>query len=866
MNDVNIIYMLIRRVYHFFPHGVAIKFRSLSVGLLMVVLLGPVVVWAQENPAFSPYKVDSDIQIDGMLNEAPWAEAEVVGNFLQFAPNEGSVSTQSTEVRVLYGSSSLYVGAILYDENPEAIEQALGRRDEYNRADWFLVSIDSYFNRQNAYTFGVNAAGIQYDAIRTGGGGGGPGLPGMDTTWDAIWYSDISITDEGWIVEMEIPYSMLRFPNSEVQTWGVHFTRSIPRLGETAEWPLVPRVERENLIARFGHMVEIRDIEPRPNIQFRPYILSSLNRSENTLDPGTIHSEMNSDLGGDFKIGLGPNVTLDATFNPDFGQVEADPAVLNLTAFEMFFDEQRPFFVEGIQIFEFSVGPGELLYTRRIGAQSPIIGATKLSGRTESGLSFGLLGAVSGNNHNPSRNYGVTRFSQQLGDYSSLGGIMTFFDSPFDQGDGRRRSYSGGLDWDIRFADNAYGIEGFTSFTHRTLPVEAGSETGFAGKTWIVKRQGTWSGFAGLDIFGDQFNPNDIGQLRSNNNIVALSRIEHQINGSRPFGPVQQADTNIFTVQKFSYDEGLNLGLEVELESEWRLRTFDAFETAVVAENIFGGYDLFETRGLEPWAKPFSFMAELEYETDERRSWQFSPEGFWTYYEDGGREYGLDFRGNLNVGTRLSFSGSFEAEWEKDVIAWAANDSFLQTESGWLIGTESAPPSQLGPDNYVSFDDSDLLNSIFAQTEPFDNNTYYASVFGSRDVRSMDLTLRSTFTFIPNLSLQLYSQLFMAKGKYRDFQIQQNLDELTDFAPYPKRDEFSLNSLQSNVVLRWEYRPGSTVFLVWSHGRLHENQINPLAPFGPSPYDRPIGRQVKDTFDTLPDNTFLIKVNYTFLY
>jgi hypothetical protein len=840
--------------------------QSLTIFTLLILLFIPAMVHAQNNQSVRAYKIDTSIQIDGILDEAAWSEAETVTDFLQYSPYEGAASTQMSEVRILYGEGSIYIGAMLYDDNPDGIEQALGRRDDYNRADWFLVSIDSYFNRQNAYTFGVNAAGIQYDAIRTSGGGGGPGLSGMDTSWDAIWYSEVRVTNEGWIVEMEIPYSMLRFPDTAIQTWGIHFTRRIPRLGEITEWPLVPRVERDNLIAQFGHLVEIRDIEPRPNIQFRPYTLSSLNRSESLSNPGTISSDLTFDAGADFKIGLGPNITLDAAFNPDFGQVESDPAVLNLTAFETFFDEQRPFFVEGIQIYEFSVGPGELLYTRRIGAQSPIIGATKLSGRTEKGLSFGVLGAVSGDNFDPSRNYGVTRLSQQLGDYSSLGGIFTFFDSPYDRGDGRRRSYSGGLDWDVRFADNAYGIEGFTAFTHRTLTAEQDSETGIAAKSWIVKRQGIWSGFAGLDIFSDTFNPNDLGQLRSNNNIVALSRIEHQINESRPFGPVQQADANLFAVQQFSYDERLNLGLELEIESEWTLRSFQSVETAVVIENLFGGYDLFETRGLEPWAKPFKFEVELEYETDERRSWQFSPEARWTYYQDGGREYGLDFRGNLNIGTRLSFSSSFEVEWERDVVAWTANESFMETDTGWMIGSESVPPGRLSPDDFVSFDDNGLLNTIFAQSEPFDNNIYYASVFGARDTRSMDFTLRSTVTFIPNLSLQFYSQFFLARGKYQDFQIHQNRDHLAAFDPYPKRDEFSLNSFQSNAVLRWEYRPGSTIFLVWSHGRLNEDNINPLAPYGPSPYDRSIGRQVSDTFGILPNNTFLIKVNYTFLY
>jgi len=361
------------------------------------ILFNPIHSSAQDNRSLNAYQLDSSIQIDGHLDEAVWSQAEAATGFLQFSPEEGTESTQQTEVRILYGDGGVYIGAILYDDNPSLIEQTLGRRDDFNRADWFVVSIDSYFNRQNAFTFGVNAAGIQYDGIRSSGGfGGGPGIPGVDESWDAVWYSDVRITEDGWIVEMRIPYSMLRFSEAEIQTWGIHFTRSIPRLGETSEWPLVPRVERDNLIAQFGFLQNLRNIEPRPNIQIRPYLVGGFNTSENPSTPGEIITINNIDIGGDIKLGLGPNVTLDAAINPDFGQVEADPAVLNLTAFETFFQEQRPFFLEGIEIFEFSIGRGGLLNTRRIGAEDPIIGATKVSGRTENGLSFGVLGAVTG--------------------------------------------------------------------------------------------------------------------------------------------------------------------------------------------------------------------------------------------------------------------------------------------------------------------------------------------------------------------------------------------------------------------------------------------------------------------------------------
>ncbi len=822
---------------------------------------------AQNSYSAEAVSVESPVTINGLLDEEAWQKSEPITGFRQFEPDEGDPASQRTEVRILYGNGNIYISAILYDDNPEAIEQTLGRRDEYNRADWFLVSIDSYFNRRNAYAFGVNAAGVQFDALQSGGDGGGPGPPGMDPSWDAVWESAVSVDERGWVVEMRIPNSMLRFPNIDSQTWGIHFTRRIPRLGEVSEWPLVPRADRTNLVAQFGLLTEIEDIEPRPNLQVRPYSVAGLNSHESTINPGTANVETNLDAGGDLKIGLGPNITLDATINPDFGQVESDPAVLNLTAFETFFDEKRPFFIEGIQIYEFSVGPGELLYTRRIGAQAPIIGATKVSGRTEKGLSFGVLGATSGSDFDPSRNYGVARMSQQIGNFSEAGGILTGFDAPSQDGLGRIQTVTGGADWDLRFLDNRYGIEGFSAFTHRswTQPGHE-SQTGIAGKVWLRKREGILNGFTGLDVFGKRFNPNDIGQLRENNFIANLYRLEYQLNKGEPFGPVRRANTSLFGIQQFSYDRGLNLGLSLEVSSNWTMKDFQQVEFAVNTERLFGGYDLFETRGLGPWARPSMVQITGEIETDQRRNWLVEPEAGISWHGDNGRGYNLSLRGEWDIGSQLSLNANVEGEWEEDVTAWVSNESFMRNGANWSIGELSVSPDELTSSDYRNFDDDGVLNSILDEVTPYEFNTWYVPVFGRRDTRSLDFTLRSNITFTSKLSLQIYSQLFLARGKYDNFEIMQNRDDLADFPAYPKRSEFTLSSLQSNMVLRWEYRPGSNIYLVWTHGRQLRESLNPLAPYGPSPYNRNIGRRVDDTFDIFPENALLLKVEYTFLY
>ena len=829
---------------------------------------------AQSRASLEARPVDA-IVVDGRLDEAGWQTAPPAAEFLQLEPSEGAPASQRSEVRVLYGPGALYVGALLHDDAPDRIETTLGRRDEFNRADWFIVSIDSYLDRRTAYSFGVNAAGVQFDAVLGGGGGGGPGPgggggggggptpDGMDPSWDAIWTSAVQVTGDGWTVEMAIPYSMLRFRRAPTQTWGVQFSRHLPRSGERSEWPLVRRVERSNQVALFGDLTGLSDIEPRRNLQLRPYSVARMEARESESEPGARSGEGEFDVGGDLKLGLGPNITLDATVNPDFGQVESDPAVLNLTAFETVFEERRPFFVEGSTIYDFAAGPGRLLYTRRIGAESPIIGAAKLSGRTGGGLSFGVLGATTGDEFTPDRHFGVLRASQQFGGNSTAGGIVTLSDAP--AAPGRGRSATLGADWDLRFLDDGYGIEGFAASTNRWWTNEgAEAERGFAGKVWGVKRQGAWQGFVGTEVFSDDFNPNDVGQLRENNAYVLIGNVEHEINGNRPFGPFQRASADLFAVQRFAYAGGLDQGLQLELGTRWMLKSFQAIELAASLESPFGGYDLYETRGLGPWARPGAFGISAEFTTDERRSWEVEPEVMVSFVEGGGRGYAAGLRGNWRVTDRISLEGNVEGEWEEDVPAWSSNESFALEGGQWLIGRDSgAPLSEL--DDFVAFDDAGELAGVLEGVAPFAPGRFFVPVFGERDTRALDVTVRGGYTFTPDLSFQLYSQLFVAGGRYGEMGILRTRDEVVPFDAFPKRDDFAFSSLQSNAVLRWEYRPGSVVYLVWTHGRQAEDELNPLAPWGPSPFERSFRHQLDETFDIVPNDVLLVKVSYTFL-
>jgi hypothetical protein len=833
---------------------------------LIITLCSFLSAAGQQKQGIKATHTDQPITIDGHFDEPAWEDAEVIHYFVQREPAEGSVAIRKTEVRILFGADNLYVGAIMYD-SPDEVENVLGRRDEFNRADWLLVSFDSYFNRRTAYTFAVNAAGVQLDGqqgrIPTTPTAGFNRIEGLDTSWDAIWFSSVRITEEGWVAELRIPYSMLRFPGVEEQTWGLHITRRIPRLGEVTEWPYIPRTERTNLVARYGQIEGIKNLEPRRNLQFRPYLLSGIDIYENPASLGNAKYDTRLDMGGDVKVGLGPNIMLDATINPDFGQVEADPAVLNLTAFETLYTEKRPFFVEGAEIFQFGIGRSSLFYTRRIGARDPILGATKISGRSAGGLSFGLLGTSAGHDFKLAHNYGVARANQQIGNFSSAGGIITMYHSPEGTGSGWQ-STTGGIDWDMRFGENRYSFEGIAAFANRqSLIPEREDQKGFMGGLIMKKREGIIDGHVTLLVFSDRYNPNDIGWTSFEQNFYeAWSGLTYNINAGQPFGRFQRANIRLYHRQRYSYLQWWNMGDFFQIRSEWKTINSEFISFSSGFSEIIGGYDIWETRGLDRWARPWSVIFAGEYNTDDRRNWMVTTGGSYKYFGDGGKLYMLGVRGNLDVGTRLSFSGSMKGDWERANTAWASNESFHFTGSGWRIGNRSIAPTGLGIDGYTAFNDNGTLAPILSGRTEYSPGYHFVPVFGRRNTGSLDFTLRGAVTFTNTLSFQLYSQLFLAKGKYDDYSLLVNPDLLVPFDAFPKDQNFAYQNLQSNFVMRWEYRPGSTLFLVWSHGRNARDEVNPLAPPVHFPYDRTLGGQLNDVFARFPHNSFMMKVNY----
>jgi hypothetical protein len=421
-------------------------------------------------------------KIDGRLDDAIWQQSPVSSDFLQLDPIEGEVASEKTTVQVAYDEEGLYVGIRCYDSDPQAIVSRLTRRDGETQADWISLSLDPHLDRQTGCFFTAYASGSVIDGTYADD-------RNKDETWNAVWEVATSIDAEGWSAEFYIPYYVMRFSPQDEYTWGLNVERHISRKQERTHWNLMQK-DQPGLVSQFGNLHGIRDIDPPLHLEYVPYAMG-----RSIVDGG---ADYFGNAGVDLRYGVTSSLSLNATVNPDFGQVEADPAQLNLTAFEDFFSEQRPFFVEGASIFE--TGDFDLLYSRRIGRRpgyfsvpedaveedrpeaTTILGALKLTGKTEGKTAFGLLQAVTAPEYadinrnsvrdeyriEPLTNYLVGRVRQDVFDGTSGVGL---FASSVHRRDGQS-AYVGATDWDLRFREDIYNLTG-TLAASRAIAIAA---------------------------------------------------------------------------------------------------------------------------------------------------------------------------------------------------------------------------------------------------------------------------------------------------------------------------------------------------------------------------------------------------------
>jgi hypothetical protein len=426
------------------------------------------------------------------------------------------------------------------------------------------------------------------------------------------------------------------------------------------------------------------------------------------------------------------------------------------------------------------------------------------------------------------------------------------------------------VNWDLRFAGNTGQVNGYVSGTHRQAD-ENGPTTGFAMNAEVGRVRSDWNFNVGFRLRDDEYDPNDLGRLRENNFFRVSSFHTYQFNGGQPIGPFQSLSGAFNVDHSWSYVRRRSLGVFTFQDVNALTRGFRPISLRLEGDYLFGGVDQFETRGLQPRARPRRATARLSIGTDTRRSWQLTATLSGTARSDDGGAWTAGLDAEWNVGSRLKLSGGLSYRQELGVVEWAANETVVRRASGrWAIGPENTSPSALDDEGLTALErGADRLTAILSGVSPMQSvggrPAYHVPVYGRRDTDRLDLTLRSNMAITKDLSFEFFGQLFGARGRYRDFRILSAPDDFDAFGDYPRRHDFARSSFIANAVLRWEFRPGSELFAVWSQDR----RVNRDEPFfrdqrTASPYNRPTGRRLGDAFRDVPRNAFILKLRYTF--
>lgn len=873
-------------------------------------------------PRIATARRGGPIHIDGRVNEPAWSAAEPATRFVQREPVEGAPAEESTEVRVLYDGSALYVAAVMRESNPAGMGRQLVRRDEGGQYDYFELSLDTDNDRRTGYRFRVSAAGVQsdaylYDDVRD------------DPAWDAVWESGVHHDSAGWSVEIRVPLSQLRYRAAEgEQSWGVNFSRRRLASNERTYFALESQTQH-GVVSSFGRLQGL-DLPRGPGrLEIRPYALTRAETGPSEHgDPFFDGSDVDAQVGFGLRYGLGSSYTLDATINPDFGQVEVDPAVINLSAFETFFPEKRPFFVEDAQIFDFELSGrrNRLFYSRRIGrepqgdapddfdfestpGETTILGAAKLTGRSSSGLSLGALTAVTSREHGeafdsltgervefsvePPTVYGVARARQDFRDGASLlGGIFAGMHRDLP-GNGSldfltRNAFAVGLDFEHNWGGaNSRDWVIFGWFAHSwvtgsreaLLEVQTSSQhffqrpdatrfsldstrTSLSGLNWEVQFERRsaehWTGAIWLGQSTPGFEIGDIGFWTST----------EQIGGGVRLGYQEITPGDIFrgyeiTVRQFldfrhealdrpfslnSWDRaykggGLRSNAEFEFLNYWRLNLDFDYEPERRSDTA--------TRGGPLMVAPGATGIEVGLSTDRREKLAV---GARAGYENGHRGGGHSFEAGLELAVRpapnveLSLEPTFRDEHDPAQYVTTTDDIGFQPTFGprYVFSDLDRTSLSMQTRFNVAFT-PDLTFQLFAQPliEAGDFTTYKALARSE----SFDFDV-----FSPGTAVETGGEVRCVDGtrcKLGDqVFVDSNADGTTDFSF--EDESFNIRSLRLSAVLRWEYRPGSTVFLVWQQSR--EDAIDDG--------DFDFGRDASGLWRADSDNVLILKVNY----
>ncbi|PLX08355.1 MAG: hypothetical protein C0598_12325 [Marinilabiliales bacterium] len=838
--------------------------------------------------------------IDGVINEEVWNTVEWSSDFVQQQPYEDAEPSQQTAFKVLYDDNNLYFAIKAFDNEPEKIERMLTRRDEF-AGDWVGIAIDSYNDDLTGFSFTVNAAGVKSDGIVTNDNN-------FDETWNPVWYAKVGTDADGWIAEMKIPLTQLRFSKKDEYVWGLELLRQIFRKEELSLWQKIPQ-NTARWVSLWGELRGIKNIKPIKEIEILPYAMVEYENFEKEEgNPFATGKDYGYNAGLDAKVAITNDFTLNLTVNPDFGQVEADPSEVNLSAFESYFEEKRPFFIEGSNIFNYPLTGGDgpfssdkLFYSRRIGRRpnyepettdgeyinsqpfTRILGAAKLSGKTQKGLSIGILETLTKEEFaeidsqdqrrkvpiEPMTNYFNTRIQKDFKNgNTTFGGMITAtnrFISDSTLEFLPTSAYTGGLDFTNFWDEKSYY---------------------FSAKAVISKVNGTKEAITELQESPQRYYQRpDAAHLTFDTTLTSITGSGGTIEGGKIGGG------------HWSYGGWTTWRSPgLELNDQGYLRGAD-----FANEVIWAGYRLWE---------PFSIFRSMNFNVAAWLGWDF---GGNILYQGLNFNFNTQFKNYWRFGTGISYDGN---EYNRSELRGGPALIFPGYVNRWInIGSDNR--KKLSASIFASnrSNDNDFAEAVNAgmeiQYRPLDflqislSPNFYLENSSVIYIETIDLEngqkryiasgikqeftsldLRINLSITPDLSIQFWGQPFLFSGDYSDYKkvvdagnkdimaqyysfstdeinydgkadiynVDENVDGQTDYSF--ENPDFSFFEFRSNLVLRWEYIPGSTAYLVWSQGRTGDH---PDGRFS-------LNKNIERLSMLKASNTFLLKFSYRFSF
>ena len=803
------------------------------------------------------------LKLDGEFDETVWERTPSITDFRQRDPKDDADPSFPTDVKVAYDAANMYVAVAAHDPDPGKIVALRTRRDSSSPSDWISVMIDSFHDRRTAFEFAVNPAGVKRDTYWFNDNN-------RDEGWDAVWDVAVSRDTSGWRAEFRIPFSQLRFHRADNATFGFAVVRQIGRLNETDTWPLISK-SANGLVSSFGDLTGLQLSAAQKRLELVPYAVGQLKtQPDEPGNPFVSPRDPDASVGLDLKYAVRPGMTLTATVNPDFGQVEADPAVVNLSGFETFFSERRPFFVEGSGMFTFDMDCNDgscsgLFYPRRIGRsprgtpdvpangystvpqQTTILGAAKLTGKVGR-FSIGAMNAVTSEEHariavgdlrssqsvEPLTNYSVVRGRREFANQSTVGFIV---------------------------ANTARSLNGDTSFLPRSA-LAAGLDW-----DWRLKKryavQGYWTGST---IHG---RAEAIDQL-ARTTVHSFQRPDADYLDDQPTATSMNG-------------YGAALGIAKIGGSKVRFNSNVAMKSPGLDLNDLGFMRRADVRSMSNWIQ---FRRDTPSKRLRNFRWNLNQWGSWNYGGDR-----LDLGGNVNA--HWTFTNNWRAGMGVTVLGrpfddratrggpgaygngrtvywqYVEGDDRRAVSTGYFfnVGADRQGSRFVGAEPFVNYRPASFMsfNGGFRWFRNVDDAQWIENtnaghyVFGHLDQTTVALTLRANYTITPQLTIQIYGEPFVSAGGYSGFKELVNgrapryEDRYAPFA-HPSNPDFNFRSFRTTNVLRWEYRPGSTLFVVWQQGRedvLESGQFR-------------FGRDFGGIFDAPSRNVFLIKMSRWF--